>query len=143
MAKRYNKLVDAAENVWPRNTGSIAALVRRALARTGIIGSLASRFVVPSKTKHQKQARKSAKRMEGFEKELLRKVNDPTDAMDMEHAIQKLCDTSPPVKEQKSPACDVPPITNTDAPPSHTRPVGASSPLGGVISRRGERLYVT
>ncbi|WAO91165.1 Hypothetical protein NCS54_00862200 [Fusarium falciforme] len=131
MAKRCDKLVDAAENVWPRNTGSIGALVRRTLARTGIVGSRASRFVVPAKTKYQKQARKSAKRMQGLQKEFLRKVNDPTDAMDMEHAIQELCDTSPPpVKQQTSPASDVPPITNTDAPPSRTRPVVvAKSPM--------------
>ncbi|KAM6524584.1 hypothetical protein FALCPG4_010194 [Fusarium falciforme] len=90
MVKRYNKLVDAVENVWPRNTGSIATLVRRTLARAGIIGSLASRFVVPARTKYQKRARRPAKRMQGFEKELLRKFNDPTDAMDMEHAIQEL-----------------------------------------------------
>lgn len=80
MAKRCNKLIDAAENVWPSNTGSIAALVRRTLARTGIIGSLPSRFVGPVKTKNQKQARKSAKRMQDLKKEFLRKVNDPTDA---------------------------------------------------------------
>ncbi|KAL6364715.1 hypothetical protein LRP88_00687 [Fusarium phalaenopsidis] len=96
MAKCYNKFVDAEENVWPRNTGSIPALVRRTRARTGIIGNLAPRFVVPAKTKYQKRARKSAKRMQSFEKELLRKVNDPADAMDMEHAIQELCDTSLP-----------------------------------------------
>ncbi|KAI8718092.1 hypothetical protein NCS52_00887200 [Fusarium sp. LHS14.1] len=65
VAKRYNKLVDAVKKVWPRNPGSIAAL----------------------------RGRKSVKRMQGFEKDLLRKVNDPTDAMDLEHAIQELCDT--------------------------------------------------
>ncbi|EEU39656.1 uncharacterized protein NECHADRAFT_82058 [Fusarium vanettenii 77-13-4] len=99
---RYNKPADAAENVWPRNTGSVAALIRRTLARTGIIGSLASRFVVPVKTKHQKRARKSVKRMQGFKKDLLRKVNYPTDAMDLERAIQKLCYTNTPVKQQSS-----------------------------------------
>ncbi|RSL68926.1 hypothetical protein CEP54_002568 [Fusarium duplospermum] len=37
--------------------------------------------------------------MQGFEKELLPKVNDPN-AMDMEHAIQELCDASSPLKQQ-------------------------------------------
>ncbi|RSL93856.1 hypothetical protein CEP52_012983 [Fusarium oligoseptatum] len=49
-AKRYNKLVDAAENVWPKSTGSIATLVRRTLAWTGVIGSIPSRFVLPRQT---------------------------------------------------------------------------------------------
>ncbi|RMJ18630.1 hypothetical protein CDV36_001719 [Fusarium kuroshium] len=70
-AKRYNKFVAAAENVWPKSTGSIATLVRRTLAWTGIIGSIPSRFVLPRQT---------------------------------------------------SPACDVPPFMNKDAPPSHSRP---------------------
>ncbi|KAL2682398.1 hypothetical protein Neosp_006849 [[Neocosmospora] mangrovei] len=142
-ATRYNKLVDAVEKVWPRNTGSLAVLIRRTLARTGIIGSLASRFVIPVKTKHQKRARKSVKRMQGFGKDLLRKVNDPTDTMDLEHAVQELCGTNTPVKQQSSSACEAPAITNTDAPPSHTRPNDASSPLGDATPRRGERINVT